>query len=31
VFVRADSNVLYANPKLDLTNRVIVAYDQKFK
>ena len=29
VLVRSQANVLYANPKLDLTNRVIVAYDKK--
>jgi outer membrane protein len=28
VLVRADSTVLYVNPKLDLTNRVILAYDK---
>jgi outer membrane protein len=31
VLVRSSSTVLYANPKLDLTNRVIVAYDKKHK
>lgn len=31
VLVRAPANVLYANPKLDVTNRVIVAYDKKHK
>lgn len=31
VLVRAPMTVLYANPKLDLTNRVIVAYDKKHK
>ena len=29
VFVRGEMTVLYANPKIDLTNRVIVAYDKK--
>jgi outer membrane protein len=29
VLVRSQAHVLYANPKLDLTNRVIVAYDKK--
>ena len=28
VLVRSESTVLYVNPKLDLTNRVIVAYDK---
>lgn len=28
VLVRAETTVLYVNPKLDLTNRVIVAYDK---
>lgn len=31
VLVRSQSTVLYANPKLDLTNKVIVAYDKKHK
>jgi len=31
VLVRADSTVLYANAKIDITNRVIVDYDKKFK
>lgn len=31
VLVRSSSTVLYANPKLDLTNKVIVAYDKKHK
>jgi outer membrane protein len=31
VLVRSHSTVLYANPKLDLTNRVIIAYDKKHK
>jgi outer membrane protein len=31
VLVRSEMTVLYANPKLDLTNRVIVAYDAKHK
>lgn len=30
VLVRGDMTVLYANPKLDITNRVIVAYDKKY-
>ena len=30
VLVRGDMTVLYANPKLDVTNRVIVAYDKKY-
>jgi outer membrane protein len=29
VLVRSQANVLYANPKFDLTNRIIVAYDKK--
>ncbi|MBL9104339.1 MAG: OmpH family outer membrane protein [Myxococcales bacterium] len=29
VLVRSQATVLFANPKLDLTNRVIVAYDKK--
>ena len=29
VLVRGQMTVLYANPKLDITNRVIVAYDKK--
>lgn len=29
VIVRSQANVLYANPKFDLTNRIIVAYDKK--
>ena len=29
VMVRSQANVLYANPKFDLTNRIIVAYDKK--
>jgi outer membrane protein len=29
VLVRSSSTVLYANPKLDLTNKVIVVYDKK--
>ena len=29
VLVRSQANVLFANPKLDLTNRIIVAYDKK--
>lgn len=31
VLVRSSSTVLYANPRLDLTNKVIVAYDKKHK
>ena len=31
VLVKAPSTVLYSNPKLDITNRVIVAYDKKHK
>ena len=31
VLVRSPLSVLYANPKIDLTNKVIVAYDKKFK
>ncbi len=31
VLVRSSSTVLYANPKLDLTNKVIVTYDKKHK
>jgi outer membrane protein len=31
VLVRSEMTVLYANPKLDLTNRVIVRYDKKHK
>lgn len=31
VLVRSSATVLYANPKLDITNRVIVAYDKKHK
>lgn len=31
VLVRSDMTVLYANPKLDLTNRVIVRYEKKHK
>ena len=31
VLVKSESTVLYANPKLDLTNKVIVAYDKKHK
>lgn len=30
VLVRSPETVLYANPKLDLTNRIIVAYDKKY-
>lgn len=29
VLVRSDATVLYANPKIDITNRVIVAYDKE--
>lgn len=31
VLVRSDATVLYVNPKLDLTNKVIVAYDKEHK
>lgn len=31
VLVRSPATVLYTNPKLDITNRVIVAYDKKHK
>lgn len=31
VLVRSSATVLYTNPKLDITNRVIVAYDKKHK
>ncbi|HFE47413.1 MAG TPA: OmpH family outer membrane protein [Nannocystis exedens] len=31
VLVRSEMTVLYANPKLDLTNRVIVAFDRAHK
>lgn len=31
VLVRSELTVLYANPKLDITNKVIVAYDKQFK
>lgn len=31
VLVRSELTVLYANPQLDVTNKVIVAYDKKFK
>ncbi|NVB41487.1 OmpH family outer membrane protein [Pseudenhygromyxa sp. WMMC2535] len=31
VMVRSELTVLYANPQLDVTNKVIVAYDKKFK
>lgn len=31
VLVRSEMTVIYANPKLDLTNRVIVRYDKKHK
>lgn len=31
VLVRSELTVLYANPQLDITNKVIVAYDKKFK
>ncbi len=30
VLVRSQANVLFANPKLDVTNRVILAYDKKY-
>ena len=29
--VRSELTVLYANPQLDITNKVIVAYDKQFK
>lgn len=31
VLVRSELTVLYANPKIDITNAVIVAYDKKFQ
>jgi outer membrane protein len=31
VLVKSELTVLYANPQLDITNKVIVAYDKKFK
>ncbi|MCA9713346.1 MAG: OmpH family outer membrane protein [Myxococcales bacterium] len=31
VLVKSPMSILYANPKIDITNRVIVAYDKKFK
>src|SRR5690606_23641747 len=31
VMVRSELTVLYANPQLDITNKVIVAYDKQFK
>jgi outer membrane protein len=31
VLIRSQATVLYANPKLDITNRVILAYDKKHK
>jgi outer membrane protein len=31
VLVRSEMTVLFVNPKLDLTNRVIVTYDKKYK
>lgn len=31
VLVRSELTVLYAKPQLDMTNKVIVAYDKKFK
>lgn len=31
VIVRSQSTTLYVNPRLDLTNKVIVAYDKQFK
>ena len=31
VLVKSELTVLYANPQLDVTNKVIVAYDMKFK
>lgn len=31
VLVRSPASVIYANPKIDVTNKVIVAYDKQFK
>ena len=31
VLVRSELTVLHANPQLDITNKVIVAYDKQFK
>ena len=31
VLVRTPATVIYANPKIDVTNKVIVAYDKQFK
>ncbi len=31
VLVRSELTILYTNPQLDITNKVIVAYDKKFK
>jgi outer membrane protein len=31
VLVRSELTVLFANPQLDITNKVIVAYDKQFK
>lgn len=31
VLVKSELTVLYANPQLDITNKVIVAYDKKFQ
>lgn len=31
ILVRSELTVLYANPQLDITNKVIVAYDKKFQ
>jgi outer membrane protein len=31
VLVKSELTVLYANPQLDITNKVIVAYDKQFK
>ena len=31
VLVRSELTVLYSNPQLDITNKVIVAYDKQFK
>jgi outer membrane protein len=31
VLIRSELTVLYANPQLDITNKVIVAYDKQFK
>jgi outer membrane protein len=31
VLIRSELTVLYANPQLDITNKVIVAYDKQYK